>query len=291
MHELPKSEGDTPIPMARPIIFAHPIAIDHSFEVPPEPASPLLLPNASRSRVSASLLAVLVIGIVLSFAIQMVSLFNLDPVQGDAFAVRLIAMKFVDAALACILLSALASLNGVTAASFGIRFGGLLQQIGFGFLTLLANYAYMIATIPLVMLLIQEFPELMEDAKERLEFGSMLPVQNFWLSVVLLICVATHEEITFRGLMLPLLRKLIGSWWGAVAISSVIFGALHIAQGVIGVVQITGLGIVFSIAFIRSRSLITVIFAHFAFDLLQFQLLRFTSTFSHEMPKFTAFVQ
>ena len=52
-----------------------------------------------------------------------------------------------------------------------------------------------------------------------------------------------------------------------------IFGALHYAQGVIGMLQVTGIGLILTLVFIKTRSIVTVILAHFMFDFAQFQLI------------------
>jgi len=59
-----------------------------------------------------------------------------------------------------------------------------------------------------------------------------------------------------------------------VLISSLVFAALHIDQGLAGVFQVLGVSVVLALAFILTRSLCVVTIAHFAFNFLQFQLMR-----------------
>lgn len=282
----PVGDQDSALPHARPIIVARPVLI--TAPTAARPSSPLLLEGLSRPDAAFSLLLVLLLGIVSGTVGQVLMAILLPAATGDALAWRLIWLKLVDAALAAGALVFLAYRYGAPVAAFGIRLRGITTQFGLGFLTLLANYAYMIATIPVIMFVVRFFPQMMDDVRERLEFGSLLPLNNLLLTAILLTFVAIHEELVFRGLMLPLLRRLVSSWWLAVVISSLIFGGLHFAQGVTGVIQVTGLGVIFSVAFLQSRSLLAVIFAHFAFNFLQFQLMRLYTQFQQDIPNFTA---
>lgn len=270
-------------PEARPILVARPAGEtrqDSALDV-------LALNGVSTPAALSALLVVVLIGIVLSFAIQIVSLSRLEPGDGDSFAMNLIGVKLLDGLMACVLLGVVAAALRVRLAAFGLQLQKFGLQLGYSVLTLIANYVYMITTIPLFILLMHFFPSLEEDALQRTEFGSAMPLHDLKRSIALLVPVAVHEEIVFRGMMLPLLRRVLGSWWGAVVISSVVFGMLHIAQGVTGIIQITGVGVVFAIAFIRTRSLLAVILAHFAFDLLQFQLMRFILSVRETLPPLT----
>lgn len=271
------------VPAARPILVARPLEPSASGGA----ANPLLLHGVSAPAALFALLIVILVGIIASFVIQVVSLRNLEPGDGDEFAVHLVAVKLFDALMSCALLTVVAAGLRVRLSAFGLYLRQFGLQLGYSVVTLVANYAYMIATIPLILLLMHYFPGLAEDNRRRMEFGSAMPLHDFRLSVALLIPVAVHEEIVFRGMLLPLLRRLLGSWWGAVAISSVAFGMLHIAQGVTGIIQITGVGVVFSIAFILTRSLLVVVLAHFTFDLLQFQLMRFMLSMAENFPELT----
>ena len=67
---------------------------------------------------------------------------------------------------------------------------------------------------------------------------------------------------------------MTGHWWLAVLISSAIFGALHLPQGVLGALQIAGIGATLGLIFVWSRSLLAVTIAHFIFNFVQFQLIR-----------------
>lgn len=185
-----------------------------------------------------------------------------------------VIVKWLEAALVVVLAGYLILRNGVRPTSLGIRTQRPLVQVTWGFAGLIGGYFYMFLTFVVAMALYSLLPHAEQDLKHRMDFVSIMPVNDLWITITLLSAVALHEELLFRGMLLPLLRRACGSWWPAVLISSMIFGALHFQQGWLGMVQVSGLSIVFSLVFIQSRSLLAVMVAHFGFDFLQFQLLR-----------------
>jgi membrane protease YdiL (CAAX protease family) len=102
----------------------------------------------------------------------------------------------------------------------------------------------------------------------------LLPVHSLGLTIALMVPVAVHEELIFRGLLLPYLRRIGWPWWLAIAASSGTFAVLHVAQGWLAIIQVFGISVVLATFFVLSRSLLSVIAAHFLFDVLQTQLAR-----------------
>jgi membrane protease YdiL (CAAX protease family) len=102
--------------------------------------------------------------------------------------------------------------------------------------------------------------------------------------VLAMIVTATFEEVVFRGFLLPRLRVATGSWGVAIAVSSLAFGAGHLYEGLVAIVQTTALGVFFSLAFLRRRRLLPVVLAHASFNVIVFGILTFLSR-SGAMPK------
>jgi membrane protease YdiL (CAAX protease family) len=80
------------------------------------------------------------------------------------------------------------------------------------------------------------------------------------------------EETVFRGYMFERLGKLFGSGTRVkpliVLLTAVIFGAVHYpVQGLAGVQQATIVGLVYGAIFATTGQLVTLMFAHAAFDL------------------------
>jgi uncharacterized protein len=101
------------------------------------------------------------------------------------------------------------------------------------------------------------------------------------LLVLLYISVGTIEEFLFRGLILPLMLHKWGGTrrgiYGAVFLSSAIFGLVHLINFVMGrrdllttATQITYgtfFGVFFAALMLRNRSIWPAVFGHFLFDL------------------------
>jgi membrane protease YdiL (CAAX protease family) len=79
--------------------------------------------------------------------------------------------------------------------------------------------------------------------------------------------IVLGEEVAFRGIILPRLRRITGRWWSAVLLCSLIFGLFHWSAG-FGRVGTTALvSVAFCIVFIRSRSLLAAGVAHFLYNM------------------------
>jgi membrane protease YdiL (CAAX protease family) len=186
-----------------------------------------------------------------------------------------IARKWCEAGLAAGLLAFFMFRHRLRPAAFGLRRDGLGGQALWGLGALAGIYAALLASAIILVPLYLLFPAAEGELQRRVEFVEAMPVDQIATTIVLLIAVAVHEEVVFRGLLLPYLRRLFGSWWVAGTLSALVFALLHVPhQGLFGGIQVLGIAAVLTVFFVRSRSLLTVIFAHLLFDFLQFQLLR-----------------
>lgn len=89
------------------------------------------------------------------------------------------------------------------------------------------------------------------------------------------------EEFLFRGYFIWALAPLL-TWWGAAALSAVVFGLAHAYQGRIGIVRTTLVGVAFVAVFVICDSLYPAIALHALIDLgaglLAWQALRARET-------------
>jgi membrane protease YdiL (CAAX protease family) len=91
------------------------------------------------------------------------------------------------------------------------------------------------------------------------------------LLLVVLPVVAGFEELLFRGALVGALSAGFGlSPWPLAAVSSVLFGLGHGAQGRGGVAVTTALGFVLAAAFVLTDSLAVVVVAHYLVNALEF---------------------
>lgn len=86
--------------------------------------------------------------------------------------------------------------------------------------------------------------------------------------VALAVSAGICEEVVFRGFLITALNGAIGSKWGAVLVAAGVFGLLHAYQRATGVARAAVLGLLLTVPFLATGSLIPSIVAHVGVDLL-----------------------
>lgn len=289
--DLPPPTASLPTPAPGAVVLARPIHVPHfAAAVPSAPSDPMALEGLSRGRAALYVFVLLAAAVCVPMFLDVLTL---SAAGGAADAevlspTYLVSRKVFDAGLVAALAAFVLLRNRLPAASVGLT----LERTGWqglaGLAVVGAIYVYMVLFLCVMMVVLLLFPSLQKDLAARGEFIELMPVDDVWTSLALLIPVAIHEELLFRGLLLPCLRRATGGWTAAMLISSALFAVLHIAQGWLGVVQVFGLSMIFSVAFVRTRSLLVVIVAHFLFDFLQFQLIRLLRPLFDQLPQMPA---
>jgi len=96
------------------------------------------------------------------------------------------------------------------------------------------------------------------------------PVWN-WVDLTLgLLMVGICEELVFRGIMHTFISRYTKNSCAIIIISSVAFGLIHWSLGLHAVIITSIIGAVFMIAYLRTRSLPAIMFAHFAINFIDF---------------------
>jgi membrane protease YdiL (CAAX protease family) len=273
-----------PLPVARPLTSAAPA---RAATWPPAWATwQREIDVLPRRAAALDLLLVLMTALVFHYLPQVLLLEHLE---ADASrpppAAVLIVGKWCEALLAGGLMLYLVLRQGLPARVFGLRGDGLGLQSAWSLAGLAGCYVGLLATGVVILLFYLAYPEMKKELAERIEFIKALPQDNTLVMLALLVPVAAHEEIVFRGLLMPYLRRLTGTWWSALLVSSLIFGALHIpGQGLVGGLQTTVVGCVLGLVFVVSRSLLAVALAHLLFNFAQLQIIRLVSHYSEFAP-------
>lgn len=193
----------------------------------------------------------------------------------------LILEKWSEAGVALVLLGYLVLRHQTPARLFGLTAARPWRQLAWGVGGLFACYAAMLSTSVIALAAYVIFPELQEDLQRRMEFARSLPTDNLLVIVLLLLGVVIHEEVIFRGLLLPFLWRVTGAWWKALLASSVVFGMLHVpGQGILAGLQIAFVGAALGFVFLASRSIAAAALAHFLFNFIQLQLLPIVERYS-----------
>ena len=88
------------------------------------------------------------------------------------------------------------------------------------------------------------------------------------LAVLFALTVGYREEFFFRAYLLRRLDQAGMPSWAAIALSTALFSAGHIYEGIIGIALAACLGALFSIAYLRQRSLHVVAIGHGLYNAL-----------------------
>ena len=96
------------------------------------------------------------------------------------------------------------------------------------------------------------------------------PVWN-WIDLTFgLFMVGIFEELIFRGYMHTFISRYTRSSFAIVVISAVAFGLIHWSLGLHDILITSTIGAVFMIAYLRMRSLLAIMLAHFAVNFIDF---------------------
>lgn len=96
------------------------------------------------------------------------------------------------------------------------------------------------------------------------------PTWNWIDLTVGLLLVGIFEELVFRGFLHTFLSRYTQSPFAIVIISSGVFGLIHWSLGLHAVLITSTIGAVFMIAYLKTRSLPAIMFAHFMINFIDF---------------------
>lgn len=110
-------------------------------------------------------------------------------------------------------------------------------------------------------------------ARQREEFFAMVPDPSIATFVLFAAFTGLHEELLFRGFALPRLIALFKYRWAGILACSVLFGLAHNYQGAMSVFQTAGLGFVFCLVAVGTRSIWPAVIAHALFNAINLALI------------------
>lgn len=89
-----------------------------------------------------------------------------------------------------------------------------------------------------------------------------------WIATIasMALVPALCEEVCFRGALLPLVRRMTGSWHAAVIVSAAVFSLAH--MDMTAFLARTVLGIVLGVTFVATKSLMAPVLLHFCNNLM-----------------------
>jgi membrane protease YdiL (CAAX protease family) len=143
---------------------------------------------------------------------------------------------------------------------------GLNLLIGLG--TLPVPFLAFYAGAGILWLIHPPWIEMMQSNASRIT--EMLPKLGPAAFLATSLWVGVWEEVVFRGFVMTRVRRVVGSWWPAIAITSLVFAVPHaLGQVWVTVLPLFLMAAAFSVVTIWRRSLIPAILAHAMFDFIQ----------------------
>jgi len=255
-----------------PAVHARPLAYARHLKPPDQ----LTMPSVSRRDALLDACLILLAMLVLPYLPEVLAPAAAEATEPSAVGALIIIRKWCEATVAMGLLLYLVLRHRTRAATFGLRGDHMGGQLLWALAALFGVYIANIAmAIPVVVFYLLFPKEAGPELSQRVQFVEAMPLENLLATLALLIPVAIHEEIVFRGLLLPCFRRGFGNWPAALAASAGIFAALHVpTQGLLAGFQVFGIGLALGLFFVLSRSLLATMVAHLLFDFLQFQIAR-----------------
>jgi hypothetical protein len=96
------------------------------------------------------------------------------------------------------------------------------------------------------------------------------PVWN-WVDLTIgLLMVGICEELVFRGFLNTFISRYTKNSVAIVLFSSIAFGLIHWGLGLHAVIITSAIGAVFMIAYLKTRSVLAIIMAHFMINFIDF---------------------
>lgn len=149
----------------------------------------------------------------------------------------------------------------------GLRLKTIPKDLGQAFLTLLAVWPLVMAMMSLTILIMKhlnkDFEVPQHEALQVITESASIPLQV--LMIVLAVVVApVVEEMLFRGLFQTMIRSYVLRPWPAIAITSVLFAAIHANPEHWPALFLLAMGLGYS--YEKSGSLLRPIFMHAMFN-------------------------
>lgn len=276
----PRPDEAAPTVVARPVEYAHTAPQRSAMEIS----------HVRRRDALLDLTLVVLAALVVPYVPGVFATLAPGELELADVGLMVIVQKWCEAGLALGLLLYFVLRHRLRAAAFGLRGDQVGQQTLWGLGTLICMYGAFFAGSVVVFAILALTSGFEEEFGKRVEFAESLPVESLASTLILLAAVAVHEEILFRGLLLPYLRRVLGSWWSAGLVSALLFAGLHVPeQGLLASgIQILSIAVVLTVFFILSRSLLAVTLAHLLFDFVQFQLVRLLPDLEELLENFPA---
>jgi len=91
---------------------------------------------------------------------------------------------------------------------------------------------------------------------------------DLWWWTIVAVTAGIVEEIVYRGVMIGLWQRVLGSWWAAMMVCVVVFSLVHFLQGWYAMAAIALTATAFHLIVRATGDLYTAMTVHFIYDLI-----------------------
>lgn len=253
------ADAPPPLPIARPVAaeLIEPPTLRYARTV--APLGKLLVPI--RKAIAAFDVSLIVGAVLMSMIVPSIILLIIDPSETLVRSAEInLAVTAAFGVAIAMLAVVVHRARGLSMESLGASTDGFRLDVCIGLVAFVACLASRMMIWIGMALLGEEYLESTYETGRRIQ--EAIPKLSLYQAFAFATLVGTYEEVVFRGFVLPRMRRLVGSWTGAVLLTSIIFALLHMYQGPMGMVMVLMLSIVLGIVFVWRQSLLPVVVAH-----------------------------
>lgn len=213
---------------------------------------------------------IIIIGIILSFASQIVSLFlaSFFFIQANSYYSNLETIFIISRLLLWLCLVMIYSYSKKVEKQSLLLYKEQKYPVVFYFLSIV-SLIIILYLVSFAAGFLLKLTGLYSQPSRQYERMLSMFNNNRWLMLFTVITAGIMEELMYRGYLLSRLEKIFRNKYLPVIISSVLFGLLHFGYGTVQNIVIPGLiGLVFALYYNRYRNIKIIIIAHFLYDLI-----------------------
>jgi len=248
-----------------------------------QPANPLLLREISAGRAGLHLLVMLgaFAALTLIFSVVFMLTGGAEPDAEGHVDLNLLFLVTIcgGGALAAGALG-LVRLSGVRVRALGVASRSLAVDVLLGVPVAVASYVAYLVCFGVMFLIWPEGAHELQGNVDRVK--AMSPDLGIGWLLLMMLAVASYEELLFRGFLVTHLRRITGSWVAAVVVGGALFASLHVGSGVgtqapAVFFPLLAVAAIWASVFIWRRSLVPGIVGHALFNWAQLVVLKYVA--------------
>ena len=260
----PETAGPTHYEPAMPVMMARPVSL---------PSRLMYHPPISAWQALAEIILVIVAFVVYFFLLGIVAAFlmNGEMAEQTQNAISIYGEVLVNGIFVLVVMTLVLRIGKTRIGTIGLNRNNISRELIYGGLAVIPAYSLTAVFSILLLLIVQSLSGVSAESivEEKAPFFEAVDQISVWSIIPVMCLVGLYEEVMFRGFLLGRLVTITKRTWLAVALSSILFGSLHIpTQGLIGFVQTAFLGVLLSYLVVWRKNLWVAIGCHAGINII-----------------------